>query len=126
LWLSHKQVKKLEDVKFPPDVDIYFSPVAYSRPRALKVNVLPSRWLFADLDYVMPTEVPIIPDAAWETSPGKWQAIWFLQHAVEPEEFRHLNRAICHACGADPGTWNTNRLLRVPGTENVKRLRRAA
>jgi hypothetical protein len=107
-------------------VDVYFSPVAFSQARGTRENVLPSKWLFADLDWIKPQEAPITPDVAWETSPGKWQALWAMTHFVEPEEFRHLNRALCHACGADPGTWNTNRLLRVPGTENMKAHRRAA
>lgn len=109
---------------FPENCDIYFSPVSYSRPRAKKEFALPCCWLFLDLDYSDPADLPLKPTVGWETSEGKYQALWLMQRAVEPEEHRHLNRALSHACGADPGTWNINRLLRVPGTPNMKAFRR--
>lgn len=123
-WFSPTEQEAGYVYDFPENCDIYFSPVVYSRTRAKKEFTLPSCWLFADLDYADPTELPFVPTVVWETSEGKWQALWLMEMGVEREEHRILNRAMCFACGADAGTWNINRLLRVPGTENMKARRR--
>jgi hypothetical protein len=108
------------DFTWEEPYDWYFCPAGFDRMSRKKDFVLPSRWLFCDLDWTHPKDLPMTPTQAWETSPGKWQAVWLLQRPVEPQEFRHLNRAINHASGADPGTWNVNRLLRVPGSMHLK------
>lgn len=105
--------------------ETYFCVAGFSKQLRRVPYVLPSKWLFADLDYVPPHEIPFPPSFSWQTSPGKWQCVWYLKHYLEPQEFRHVNRAINHACGADPGTWNINRLLRAPGSEHLKEERAA-
>lgn len=105
--------------------ETYFCVAGFSKMQRKKAYVLPSRWLFADLDYMPPHEVPFTPTFSWETSAGKWQCVWFMKEHLEPQVFNHCNRAINHASGADPGTWNINRLLRVPGSEHLKKERAA-
>lgn len=109
---------------FPEDQDVYFAPAVFSERSARRECVLPSAWAFADLDYVHPSDAVILPTVAWQTSPGKWQAMWLMNNLVERLELRSLNRAICQSSGADPGTWNENRILRVPGTTNMKHERK--
>jgi len=119
-WYSIEDRHKVVTDPIPEDCDAYFSPVCYRRKRAKQDYVLPGVWLFADMDYIHPKYSPVTPTVSWNTSEDKWQAMWLIDRVMEPPEMRHLNRATCHAAGADPGTWNINRLLRIPGTENMK------
>lgn len=100
--------------------DWYWAPCGFSDVTRKKKTCLPSRVMFADLDWVPPHEVPMTPAFSWETSPGKWQCIWFSSEFLEPVEFDMVNKALNRACGADPGTWNRNRILRVPGSDHLK------
>lgn len=101
--------------------DLYFCPNSFSAAKRWKSLALPSRLMYQDLDESPPSECPLQPELWWETSPGRWQAIWVLDRFVEPQELQQLNRALNRACHADPGTWNLTRLLRVPGSWNAKR-----
>jgi hypothetical protein len=122
-WLE-KCVKPDQEfeILLPQRGDLYFCPNAFSTPIRQKQYVLPSRVMYQDLDEADPRDAPLPPDLWWETSLGRWQALWFLSGpAVEPLEFAALNRGLNRACGADPGTWNLTRVLRVPGSWNAKR-----
>lgn len=106
----------------PATGDMYFAPNVFSEPIRQKEYCLPSRVMYQDLDEVEPVECPLYPDLSWETSIGRWQGLWMLEgQAIEPPEFAALNRGLNRACGADPGTWNLTRVLRVPGSWNGKR-----
>lgn len=105
----------------PKGGDMYFTPNAFSEPIRQKQYCLPSRVMYQDLDEVTPEECPLLPDLWWETSIGRYQGLWLLDSVIEPSEFAALNRGLNRACGADPGTWNLTRVLRVPGSWNAKR-----
>lgn len=101
--------------------DLYFCPNSFCKAERRKERTLPSRILYQDLDESDPRELALEPELWWETSPGRYQALWLLDHPLEPLELQSLNRALNRACHADPGTWNLTRLLRVPGSWNAKR-----
>lgn len=107
--------------KLPTDGDLYFCPNLFSQKGRKKEWTLPSRVMYQDLDEVTPIECPIFPTLWWATSPDRHQAVWFTDQFMEPVEFSAMNRALNRACNADPGTWNLTRLLRVPGSNNMKR-----
>lgn len=103
------------------DGDLYFCPNSFGDKVRQKHLCLPGRIMYQDLDESDPRQLPLQPELWWETSPGRFQALWVLDQAVEPLELAQLNRALNRACHADPGTWNLTRLLRVPGSWNGKR-----
>lgn len=105
----------------PKSGDLYFTPNVFSEPIRQRDYCLPSRVMYQDLDEVTPEECPIHPDLWWETSLLRYQGLWLLDEILEPPEFAALNRGLNRACGADPGTWNLTRVLRVPGSWNGKR-----
>jgi hypothetical protein len=105
----------------PTSGDLYFTPNVFSEPLRQRQYCLPSRVMYQDLDEVSPGECPLYPDLSWETSLGRYQGLWILESPIEPAEFAALNRGLNRACGADPGTWNLTRVLRVPGSYNGKR-----
>lgn len=102
--------------------DVYFCPNLFSRPRRRKGLVLPSRWLYADLDEVEPvkSDAELSPTIAWESSPGRYQALWEIDRALKEEAHSKLNRQLTYALGADKGGWDITQVLRVPGTVNHK------
>jgi hypothetical protein len=56
----------------------------------------------------------------WASSPGRFQALWELEHELNPRLTEKLNRYLTHALGADKGGWDLTQVLRVPGTRNFK------
>lgn len=46
------------------------------------------------------------------------QAVWFVRPGATVDQIEGVNRGILQFFGADPTTWNADRLLRVPGTIN--------
>lgn len=107
--------------------DIYFCPNLFQRPRRRKELVYPSCWLYADLDKVKPprsadftTDVCLEPTIAWESSPGRYQALWHIDKHLSREEHEALNKKLTYALGADKGGWDITQVLRVPGTINHK------
>jgi hypothetical protein len=114
--------------------DVYFCPNLFSRPRRRKGLVLPSCWLYADLDGVKPPTVddplmrkrktnnnPVLePTIAWESSPGRYQALWHIDKYLSGEAHSRVNQKLTYALGADKGGWDITQVLRVPGTRNHK------
>lgn len=102
--------------------DIYWSPAVYSTKGRHRDKALPTDRLWADLDEIDPNRLPesLKPTAAWESSPGRWQAVWGLDHTLTTEEHEKLNQRLTYAIGADKGGWDTTQVLRTPGTHNHK------
>lgn len=108
-------------LKEPPGhVDQYFCPVVFSEPKRKKEFALPTNLLWADLDPVDPNSCRIKPSVAWESSPGRYQALWFLTSEVDPEQAASLSKRIAYADGGDKGGWDLTQVLRIPGTHNFK------
>lgn len=103
--------------------DSYFSARSFTGGRRVEQNAGPSSVLYADLDAVAPDTVPIMPSVAWETSPGSYQAIWFLDTMLPADEHAVLNRALSKFVGADMNSYISTKVLRIPGTLNWKRRR---
>lgn len=105
------------------DDDLYFSPMVFSRPQRTRENAKATSRLWADLDESDPRKVdPVLrPSIAWETSPGRYAAVWCTSR-VRPEttERGGENHRLTIAVGADPSGWDTTQLLRVPGSANNK------
>lgn len=102
-------------------VDLYFAPCLFRRKRRRNEYALPGRWLYADLDESDPrrlTELP--PTVAWETSRGRYQAMWQLDAPMPPEELADLNQKVTYFTDADKGGWSLTKVLRVPGSISTK------
>lgn len=103
--------------------DVYFSAALFaSRGRRL-ADAEACEWLWADLDEVTPEACAAVgypPTLCWESSPGRYQALWQMDRFVLPAPLEALNRALTHRLGADPGGYDLTQVLRVPGTRNFK------
>lgn len=103
--------------------DVYWSPAVYASPQRASEGVLGRvHTLWADLDEVDPRKLPpqLKPTAAWESSPGRFQALWLLDKPLPPQEQSSLNQRLTYAIGADKGGWDLTQVLRTPGTHNHK------
>lgn len=106
--------------ELPGRSDQYFCPVVFSQPHRKKEYALSTNLLWADLDPVHPNDCRIRPSVAWESSPGRYQALWFLNEEINPDEAASLSKRIAYADGGDKGGWDLTQVLRIPGTRNFK------
>ena len=54
------------------------------------------------------------------TSPNSKHAYFLLDHDVPADQLRDLARRAAYALGADKSGWNSQQIVRVPGTFNAK------
>ena len=103
--------------------DLYYS-VARFREKGRNIeHVLPTEWLWADLDAVHPStaaKMGLMPTIAVESSPGRYQALWRLTRRLKPRDTEKVNRGLTYALGADRGGWDLTQVLRIPDTRNFK------
>jgi len=117
--------------KVGDDRDVYWAPAVFKGkikkdgyPSRSKKDVKNLRYLYADLDTVHPSKCFIKPSIAWESSPGRYQAVWLLTRPVRPKDHETLNQRMTYAIGADKSGWDLTQVLRVPGTLNHKYVER--
>jgi hypothetical protein len=103
--------------------NVYFCPQLLKDRRRVKTNVERVGCIWADLDECHPSNMLIVPSVSYETSPGRYQAIWTLDEPCDPEDAEDVARRVAyyHANeGADRSGWDLTQLLRIPGTRNYK------
>lgn len=95
---------------------LYWCPHGYSKPRGTKQNAVMPNLLWADLDEADPRKMDPKPTIAWETSPGRFHALWVTEEPVNES----MNQMLSYAVDADPSGWDITQVLRIPGTKNYK------
>ena len=116
-------ISKRIDASLRDGEDLYFSVAQFDSRGRNEREYKPSRWLWADLDEVHPGEAAkrgLTPTIAWESSRGRYQALWKLDRQIGAEAHDRLNQALSYALGADYGGWDLTQVLRLPGTRNWK------
>ena len=103
--------------------DQYWSTSLFEEPMRREDVAMTEHALWADLDYVDPSTLDEYPPSiAWESSPGRYQALWvaaqgdFMGASWPGNE----NQRMTYLIGADASGWDTVQLLRVPGLPNNK------
>lgn len=103
--------------------DVYWCPSLFEFPTRRSDVAMDEHCLWADLDEADPREMRDYPPTiAWESSPGRYQALWLasegdFQGASWPG---NENQRLTYLLGADPSGWDTTQLLRLPGWPNFK------
>ena len=100
--------------------DLYWCPLVFSGPRRDIKLSQGGNVLYADLDPVDPRSLEVRPTIAWESSPGRYQALWWIDQMLEPSEFERINKGLTYHIGADKSGWDLTQVLRIPGTSNHK------
>lgn len=103
--------------------DVYWCPSLFEMPTRRSDVAMDEHCLWADLDEVDPREIKDYqPTIAWESSPGRFQALWI----AEAGDFQgaswpgNENQRMTYLLGADPSGWDTTQLLRLPMWPNFK------
>lgn len=108
------QVEALRD-KY--DLYICFTPV--NDGNRIKTNAKDSFVIAQDIDGVpVPEDLP--PSYYWETSPGKYQGVWILDNAVNPQEHEIICRKLIKKYNFDPCGSDIVHFYRIPSTRNHK------
>lgn len=103
--------------------DLYWCPSLFEYPHRREDLAMDEHALWADLDEIDPSTIDDYPPTiAWESSPGRYQALWLaasgdFQGASWPG---NENQKLTYHLGADKSGWDTTQLLRVPGLSNHK------
>lgn len=129
LWPDEKDAI-LEHIEEHQDKnDLYWCPSLFEKKRRSIEFAMDEHSLWADLDEVDPRDIDeeYKPTIAWETSPGRYQALWLitggdLQGASWPG---NENQRLTYMLGADHSGWDTTQLLRLPAGKNFKPEHRA-
>lgn len=102
--------------------DLYWCPSLFEEKNRRLEHAMDEHALWADLDGVDPTQIEDYPPTiAWETSPGRYQALWLVQGDIQGASWPgRENQCLTYYVGADVGGWDTTQLLRIPGWRNHK------
>lgn len=122
LWPKDK-AKILTHIAAHENDDLYWCPSLFETPRRSLEQAMDEHALWADLDTVDPrTITDYEPTVAWETSPGKYQALWLLSHGdIQGASWPgQENQRLTYYVEADPSGWDTTQLLRLPDWVNHK------
>jgi hypothetical protein len=101
--------------------NLYVCPQVLEGPKRTKESAKVCTNAWADLDECKPEEALVPPTITIQSSPGRYQAYWVFEDALEPAVAEHISKRIAyyHAFqGADKSGWDLTQLLRVPGTFN--------
>jgi len=122
-WPADTEVTRRIDSCLRDGESVYFSVAKFKRRGRDYEDMQATHWLWADLDEIHPTEAAdlgLMPTMAWESSPGRYQALWRLHKRLRPEIQERINQALSYHLGADQGGWDRTQVLRLPGTRNFK------
>lgn len=103
--------------------DLYWCPSLFEGPKRRLELAMDEHALWADLDEVNPREIQDYPPTiAWETSPGRFQALWLITGGdMQGASWAgRENQQLTYHLGADQSGWDTTQLLRLPGWNNHK------
>lgn len=104
--------------------NVYFCPHIFGSTRRKKDAVSYTPVVWSDLDDCPPSKLMLTPSLILETSPDRYQALWFLDDPeTAPSDAEALSKRIAYhhkADGADISGWDLTQLLRVPFTYNYK------
>lgn len=103
--------------------DLYWCPTIFESPHRRIGQAMDEGGLWADLDEVNPRHIEdeFKPTVAWETSPGRYQALWVSRVSMLGASWPgEENQRLTYYLGADHGGWDTTQLLRIPGWTNHK------
>lgn len=103
--------------------NIYFSPQVYDGPSRKKAYVSPQQAVvWADVDNAEIGAISPRPSIAWETSPGRYAALWLLDKPYPLQDVLEACKGIAYSIpGVDRSGWDATQVLRFPGSRNYKR-----
>lgn len=118
----------LKHIRSHTQHDLYWCPSIFEGPdRKIELS-MDEHALWADLDEADPRKLrsntDFKPTVAWESSPGRFQALWLgnpeLGDFQGASAAGSINQRLSYYLDADKSGWDTTQLLRLPGWPNHK------
>lgn len=109
--------------RYAPSDNLWYCPHTFHNTKRQKqyVESCPTAW--ADLDTCHPSMLLVEPSIIIESSPGRYQALWRFDEAIDGLDAESISRRIAYyheKDGCDRSGWDLTQLLRVPFTYNFK------
>jgi len=98
---------------------LFFCPSPFMDERRLKDRMMPTCWMWSDLDHNKDLTYPA--SVYWRTSPKSSQAMWLLDDVHTTMEVGPVNQKLNQLEAGDGGGGAMAKLLRIPGTTNFKK-----
>lgn len=102
------------------EYDQYFCPNLFSKPRRKRKYALETSFGWCDIDGSNPEDYEPGPSLLWETSPGRYQALWSWDSYLEPDEAERFSKALAYRHGGDRNGWSATKMMRLMGSVNHK------
>jgi hypothetical protein len=102
---------------------IYWCPTVLDKAKRRKESISKVDCFYADLDNIPLdnlSRIPLSPTLLWETSPGRYSAVWKLSYQLDADIAEMINKFITYELDADTGGWDLSQVLRVPRSLNFK------
>lgn len=101
--------------------NVYFSPYLFKVKQSTKDAAIVGRTIVADLDEANVLTIQPKPSILVQTSQGRHQAYWILEHEIDRVNHEHLSKRITYSIsGCDRTGWYIGKRVRVPGSLNYK------
>lgn len=116
-----KYYAQAENIAIPKDRNVFFGPAMRATASSLKSAILGTAALWVDADDPQRPLYTLPPSAAVSSGRG-YHLYWFLDAPIlDTEVIEELNKLLIEDVPtSDKGSWNVNRVLRVPETTNLK------
>lgn len=104
------------------DKDLYLPIGTFTEERRSAENAYESRVVYQDTDTMDWKKYRIEPSITVQTSKGRTHNWWLLDSVLPANDCAEISRLITVAHredGADPSSWSSNKLLRIPGSINT-------
>jgi hypothetical protein len=106
---------------------VYMSLNSFKSPQRTKANVASIRSVGLDLDKdgranlnrLFESKLVVEPTIVFETSPGKFQAVWTVED-MSVDQAERISKALAAEFGGDPAATDAARVMRLPGFKNCK------
>jgi hypothetical protein len=96
--------------------NVYWCPHLFSAAHRREEYAMPSQYAWVDNDEVDPRRLRPRPTIAIQTSPGRFQTLYWFDKPL----LKQLRKGLNDHVGGDSGGWMLTKVLRVPGTKNFK------
>lgn len=121
-WPSQRDAL-LRTVENNKHQDVYFSVSSFDRQLRRKEHAGMASVIYIDADEWDLENARIEPSVVVRSSPGHYQAFWFLTSPISAEDASTLSHKISVAHkedGCDQSSWIMTKVMRVPGTTHAK------
>ncbi len=119
-WPEEKNNLLAHVRRFSPTHEVYYAPALYSKADATKGSFLGTYFVWAEFDGKLPETVGDLPSPSIKiqsSTEAHEHWYWRLEHFITDQTIvENISQRLTYHLQADLSAWNSNRVLRPPGT----------